>query len=47
LADLTTSILARRPQFPLESIAEAHAAVEARKVAGRVILNIRVEGPAA
>jgi NADPH:quinone reductase len=31
-------------QFPLESIAEAHEAVETRKVTGRVVLNLRPEG---
>jgi NADPH2:quinone reductase len=34
-------------RFPLESIAEAHAAVEGRKAAGRVILSIRGEEPEA
>jgi NADPH2:quinone reductase len=34
-------------RFPLESIAEAHGAVEGRKVSGRVVLSIRGEGPAA
>jgi NADPH2:quinone reductase len=34
-------------RFPLESIAEAHEAVEGRKVSGRVILNIRDEEAAA
>jgi NADPH2:quinone reductase len=34
-------------RFPLESIAEAHAAIEGRKVSGRVILSIRGEEPAA
>jgi NADPH2:quinone reductase len=28
-------------RFPLESIAEAHAAIEGRKVSGRVIVNVR------
>jgi NADPH:quinone reductase len=34
-------------RFPLETIAEAHAAIEGRKVSGRVILSIRGEEPAA
>jgi NADPH2:quinone reductase len=34
-------------RFPLESIAEAHGAVEGRKVSGRVILSIRGEESAA
>jgi len=34
-------------RFPLESIAEAHGAVEGRKVSGRVILSIGGEEPAA
>jgi NADPH2:quinone reductase len=34
-------------RFPLKSIAEAHAAVEGRKVVGRVILSIPGEEPAA
>jgi NADPH2:quinone reductase len=34
-------------RFPLESIAEAHAAIEGRKVSGRVILFIRGEDNAA
>ena len=34
-------------RFPLETIAEAHAAIEGRKVSGRVILSIPGEEPAA
>jgi len=34
-------------RFPLESIAEAHGAVEGRKVSGRVVLSIGGEEPAA
>jgi len=34
-------------RFPLESIGEAHAAIEGRKVSGRVILSIRGEENAA
>jgi NADPH2:quinone reductase len=34
-------------RFPLEAIAEAHAAIEGRKVSGRVILSIRGEEHAA
>ena len=34
-------------RFPLETIAEAHAVVEGRKVSGRVILSIPGEEPAA
>jgi NADPH2:quinone reductase len=34
-------------KFPLESIAEAHAAVEQRKVSGRVVLSIGSEKPGA
>ncbi len=33
-------------RFPLESIAEAHEAVEVRKLSGRVILTLRAEEPA-
>jgi NADPH2:quinone reductase len=33
-------------RFPLESIAEAHEAVEGRKLSGRVILTLRAEDPA-
>jgi NADPH:quinone reductase len=31
-------------RYPLESIAEAHEAVEKRKVSGRVVLSLRAEG---
>jgi hypothetical protein len=34
-------------RFPLESVAEAHEAVEGRMVSGRVILRIRGEESAA
>ena len=33
-------------RFPLDSIAEAHEAVEERKVSGRVLLTIRGKEPA-
>ena len=31
-------------RLPLDSIAEAHATIEARKVSGRVVLIVRDEG---
>jgi NADPH2:quinone reductase len=34
-------------RFPLESIAQAHEAIEERKVSGRVVLNLQAEGPTA
>ena len=34
-------------RFPLGRIAEAHAAIEGRKVSGRLILSIGGEEPAA